>query len=190
MAVSEATNLSAAPRAGLRPRLGDEQLARLATDRDPRAFEAIFARYHQELYRYCRAIVGNADDAEDALQGTMAAALRALPGETREIALRPWLYRVAHNEAISIIRRRQPVVDRDEVWEGAAAGVEAEAESRQRLRELVADLGALPDRQRSALVMRELSGLSYEEIAAALGATGHAARQTVYEARVALGELE
>jgi RNA polymerase sigma factor (sigma-70 family) len=191
MAISDATQAAPpAARPTLRPRLGDNQLARLATDRDPRAFEAIYARYHQELYRYCRALVGNAADAEDALQGTMAAALRSLPGETRQIALRPWLYRVAHNEAISIVRRRQPVVDGDQMREGTAEGVEAEAESRQRLRQLVADLGALPDRQRSALVMRELSGLSYDEIGAALDASAHAARQTVYEARFALAELE
>src|SRR4051794_2601671 len=191
MAISEATpGLAVATRLGPSRLLGDEQLARGAAGGDPRAFELIFARYHQELYRYCRAILGNADDAEDATQATMAAALRSLPGESREISLRSWLYRVAHNEAISIVRRRQPLAGSAEVPEVAVDGVEAQAESRRRLRELVADLRALPERQRSALVMRELSGLSYEEIGAALGGSEGAARQTVYEARVALGELE
>src|SRR5436190_8695485 len=191
MAISEATpELAVATRLGPRRLLGDEQLARLAAGSDARAFETIFARYHQELYRYCRAILGNAADAEDALQATMAAALRSLPGETRPISLRPWLYRVAHNEAISIVRRREPLAEpADLAWE-TVEGVEAQADSRRRLRELVADLKTLPERQRSALVMRELSGLPYEEIGSALGASGAAARQTVYEARVALGELE
>ena len=91
----------------------DARLSRLAAGGDARAFEAIFERHHQELYRYCRAILADADDAQDALQSTMIAAMRALPGEQRTIALRPWLFRVAHNEAISIVRRRReaPVAD-------------------------------------------------------------------------------
>ena len=68
--------------------------------------------------------------------------------------------------------------------------MDAVFESRERLRTLVADLATLSERQRSALVMRELSGLSHEQIAAALGTSSGAARQVVYEARQALLELE
>ena len=74
---------------------------------DRRAFEAIFQRYHQDLYRFCLAMVGNPQDAQDALQNTMVKVLRALPGEQREIKLKPWLYRIARNEAIEILRRRR-----------------------------------------------------------------------------------
>ena len=115
---------------------------------------AIFRRYHQELYRYCRAILSNPDDAQDALQSTMAAALRALPGEQREISLRAWLYRVAHNEAISILRRRQQTLDPNQIEQLRTPAAEAEADSRERMRRLVIDLRTLPERQRSALVMR------------------------------------
>jgi RNA polymerase sigma factor (sigma-70 family) len=170
--------------------LGDARLARLAARKDRRAFEAIFERYHQELYRYCRAILHDPDEAQDALQSTMASALRALPGDDRQIALRPWLYRVAHNEAISILRQRAITVDPDRLPEPEAPGVHIEAETRERLRHLVADLDHLPERQRGALVMRELSGLSYAEIGAALTASEAASRQAVYEARVALRELK
>jgi RNA polymerase sigma factor (sigma-70 family) len=169
--------------------LGDRHLTRLAKRGDRKAFEAIFRRYHQELYRYCRAIVGDEEEAHDALQNTMAAALHSLPGSKREIALRPWLYRVAHNEAISILRRRQQTLDPIQIEQLRTPAAEAEADSRERLRRLVTDLGTLPERQRSALVMRELSGLGYDEIAQALGASEGTARQTVYEARVALQEL-
>ncbi len=169
--------------------LGEARLARLAAGGDRRAFATIFERYHQELYRYCRALVHDPDDAQDALQSTMASALRALPGDERQIALRPWLYRVAHNEAISILRRRTATIDPESLPEAQAPGVHAEAETRERLRDLVVDLDQLPDRQRGALVMRELSGLSYGEIGAALGVTEAAARQAVYEARTALKEL-
>jgi RNA polymerase sigma factor (sigma-70 family) len=158
-------------RHGLPSLHGDERLARLATRGDQSAFEAIFRRYHQELYRYCRAIVADADDAHDALQSTMAAALRALPGSRREIALRPWLYRVAHNEAISIVRRRSRAADPELMPAALGPGADLEAESRERLRRLVSDLATLPERQRGALVMRELSGLAYGEIAEARSPT-------------------
>jgi RNA polymerase sigma factor (sigma-70 family) len=175
---------------GVRPAiprlLGDERLARMAADGDERAFAAIYRRYGQELHRYCTAILGNAEDAADALQNTMASAVRALPGERREIALKPWLYRVAHNESISLLRQRRPGVELDPDRLTAPA---ADAATIERLRQLVADLGELPDRQRGALVMRELSGLSFKQVGAALGCSAQAARQLVYETRLALHEM-
>src|SRR5215211_2197926 len=189
MSIDAATH--PAQRVGLVPRrlLGDERLARLASAGDTAAFETIFERYHQELYRYCRAILSNHEEAQDALQSTMAAALRALPGERREIALRPWLYRVAHNEAITIARRRADAVLVHDSFDGMSAhGADLETAQRERLRELVADLRALPERQRGALVMRELNDLGYAEIGAAISTSEAAARQLVYEAREALRE--
>ena len=93
--------------AGFSSLLSDERLARRAVGGDERAFAAIFRRYHQPLYRYCLAIVGDPEDAQDALQNTMIKVLRALPGEEREIELKPWLYRIAHNESIDLLRRRR-----------------------------------------------------------------------------------
>ena len=177
----------AGPRPVPRRLLSERRLARLAAAGDAAAFEVIFKRYHQELYRYCRAILSDSGGAEDALQSTMVAALRALPGERREISLRPWLYRVAHNEAMSILRQRAPA-PADEERIGSAPSAAVDARERERLRELVADLEDLPDRQRGALVMRELSGLSYAQIATALSCSEAAARQTVYEAREAMRE--
>jgi RNA polymerase sigma factor (sigma-70 family) len=189
MATGEAAAraLRLSPRAPLRL-LGDERLAGLARRGDQRAFETIFRRYHQELYRFCRGILADPHEAQDALQSTMEAALRALPDEERRIALRPWLYRVAHNESISILRRRSAVVD-PALPEAPEPAADSQAEPRERLRQLVADLDSLPDRQRVALVMRELSGLGYPEIAQALAASEAAARQVVYEARLALRDV-
>ena len=156
---------------------------------DRRAFATVFRRHHRELYRYCRAILGNAEEAEDALQSTMVKALRALPGETREIALKPWLFRVAHNEAIGLLRARRPSVELDPEQVDRADGVDEQAETRERLRRLVGDLGELPDRQRGALVMRELNGIGFAEIGAAFGISEAAAKQTVYEARTSLHRM-
>jgi RNA polymerase sigma factor (sigma-70 family) len=167
-----------------------DPLALAASRREKRAFERIFKKFHQEIYRYCLSILRRPEDAEDALQATMAAALRALPGEKRDIALKPWLYRVAHNESISLLRQRRPTAELDETNDPIIESAHEQAASRDRLRTLVADLGSLPERQSSALVMRELNGLSYDEIGAALECSGAAARQSVYEARMALRTLE
>src|SRR5438045_175824 len=111
------------PRAAALRLASDAHLVRIAVRGEQRAFAAIFQRYHQELYRYCRAILGDTEEAGDALQNAMVKVMRALPGEKREIALRPWLYRIAHNEVVALHRQRHPraelsddVVDpRDEI---------------------------------------------------------------------------
>lgn len=169
--------------------LSDGQLARRAADGDERAFEAIFARYGQDLYRYCAALLGSAEDAQDAVQNTMLKVLRALPGEQRDLNLKPWLYRIAHNEAIDLIRARRATepVDVDSLVD--SAGPAQQAEARDRLQLLIADISALPDRQRGALVMRELGGLGYEQIGEALQTSPAVARQTLYEARLNLRQM-
>jgi RNA polymerase sigma factor (sigma-70 family) len=172
------------------PLLSDLRLARQASDGDRRAFEAIYKRYHQDIYRFCLSIVGRPEDAQDALQNTMLKALRALPGEQREIRLKPWLYRVAHNESIDLLRRRREGVELDDTSSSAGAEIAETVVLRERLGRLLADLGELPVRQRSALLMRELGGLDYEQIGAAFESSSAVARQTVYEARLGLRELE
>src|SRR5262249_55107389 len=183
MSVSETASQVASPSAWMPRRLlSDVRLARLAGRGDQRAFEAIFERYHQEIYRYCRAILSDPDEAQDALQSTMTSALRSLPGDERQIALRPWLYRVAHNESVSILRQRSDGLDAELLADLTSAGADSEAEGRERLRDLVADLDQLPERQRGALIMRELSGLSYAEIGTAISASPAAAPPPVHQA--------
>jgi RNA polymerase sigma factor (sigma-70 family) len=185
MTASRAASVRGDGLARIKPPFGQRHMLARAIAGDKRAFAKIFERHHQELYRYCLAIVRNPADAEDALQSTMSKALTALPGEGRQISLRPWLFRVAHNESISIVRRRRPE-SADGLEELSEESAEITSERREHLRTLVADLQALPERQRSALVMRELSDLGYEEIATALDCSEGSARQTVYEARQAL----
>jgi RNA polymerase sigma factor (sigma-70 family) len=168
----------------------DARLAQRAAERDERAFAAIFRRYHQEIYRFCLSILGNAEDARDAMQNTMVKALQALPGEKREIQLRPWLYRVAHNESIDLVRKRRETTAVDPELTVVTESLAETAAQRERLRQLLLDLGDLPDRQRAALVMRELGGLGFEQIGEAFETSPAVARQTVYEARLNLRSLE
>ena len=131
-------------------------------------------------------------DALDAVQSTFTSALVALRAGRRDAPLRPWLFRIAHNEAISLIRRRRVDGHGQELSESLLPSVPSaadEAGARARLALLVVDLTHLPDRQRGALVMRELCGLSHEEIAVALGTSTTAAKQAIFEARTALSEF-
>jgi len=180
----------AAAAAGYSRWLSDERLTRRACGGDERAFAAIFRRYHQPLYRFCLAIVGNPEDAQDALQNTMVKVMRALPGEERRIELKPWLYRIAHNEAIDLLRRRRETRQLDGEQAAPGYGLAEDAATRERLRRLLADLRELPERQRETLVMRELAGLEVAEIGAALGTSDAVARQTLYEARQSLRQME
>jgi RNA polymerase sigma factor (sigma-70 family) len=152
--------------------------------------EAFYERYHQQLYRYCFSIVGNAEDAQDALQNAMVKAVRALPAEQREIQLKPWLYRIAHNESVELLRKRRDQVELGPELASPAGGPAESAGQRERLQRLLDDLDQLPERQRGALVMRELGGLGFEQIGEAFGTSAAVSRQTVYEARLSLRQLE
>ncbi|HVF77388.1 MAG TPA: sigma-70 family RNA polymerase sigma factor [Solirubrobacteraceae bacterium] len=171
-------------------RMGDESLAGHAAAGNKDAFAALYERYHGPLLGYCRSILLNAEDAGDAAQNALENALRALPRREPGRPLRPWLYKIAHNESINIIRRRQPIADSNLLDSDSSLltvpGPEADVEQRSRLTQLVDDLRVLPERQRGALVMRELSGLSYNEIGLALGVSNEAARRAVFDARNAL----
>jgi RNA polymerase sigma factor (sigma-70 family) len=170
--------------------LSDDRLTRRAARGDEYAFAAIFDRYHQSLYRYCLAITGDPQDGQDALQNTMVKVLRALPGEERKLELKPWLYRIAHNESIELLRRRRETRPLDMELASPGPGLAEDAMTRDRLRRLISDLDQLPERQRGALVMRELGGLDFAEIGAALGTSPAVARQTLYEARLGLRKMD
>jgi len=178
---------------GLRPApfglLGDERLARLAAAGHARAFAVVYERHHQALYRYCRSILRDELDAQDALQSTFAAAFAALGRGRRDAPIRPWLFRIAHNESVSALRRRRPTTDLSAASDWCTTTVEDQAAERAEFDMLVRDLRELGERQRSALIMRELSGLSHEEIAIALDTSVGAAKQTIYEARRSLFEF-
>lgn len=157
---------------------------------DESALVSVYERYQQQLYRFCFSIVGNAEDAQDALQSAMVKALRALRGEQRQIELKPWLYRIAHNESIDLLRRRRNEAQIDPELSVSTSDPQETAATRDRLRRLLTDLASLPERQRETLIMRELAGLSFVEIGEALETSPDVARQTLYEARLNLRQLE
>ena len=152
----------------------------LRADRD--AFAALYERHHRALYRYCRSIVGHEHDAQDAVQSTMTQAFAALRYDTREFDRRPWLFRIARNESISILRRRRATLALDPALARTDA-VDERVEADERLRVLRQDLADLAERQRSALLLRELCGLGIAEIADEFGISPGAVKQAIFEAR-------
>jgi RNA polymerase sigma factor (sigma-70 family) len=162
----------------------DRRLVTLVREGYENAFEEIVRRYDKALTRYAAAIVGGR--AEDVIQDAFAKALLALRRDGAEIELRPWLFRIVRNTALNDLRDSPPTAA--ELADVIATGSSpAEVlERREELTDLMRRLQSLPEAQRAAIVMRELEGLSHDEIAAALGMSGGGARQAIYRARQAL----
>jgi RNA polymerase sigma factor (sigma-70 family) len=168
----------------------DEQLVALFRSGNEAAFSVIHDRYRQRLFAYARQMLdGSRQDAEDALQDVFLRAYSSLRANDRPLSLRAWLYRVAHNRCIDHLRKPvPPAIDLLDTSRKPLHDPIAEAERRDDLRQLVADVRRLPDQQRSALLMREIDGLSYAELGAALGVSLPAVKSLLVRARISLVE--
>jgi len=173
-------------RFALRPP-SDEALVASLRAGDDDAMTEIDRRYRDRLLAYVRRMSAGAD-AEDVVQDVLARAYTALRADDRPMALRAWLYRVAHNRCLDVLRGAPArVVLTEDIDLGAASATLPElVAGRERLRQVVADIQDLPDQQRSALIIRELEGLSYEELAEALDTTVPAIKSLLVRARMNL----
>jgi RNA polymerase sigma factor (sigma-70 family) len=165
----------------------DGRLVTLVRQGYESAFEEIVRRYGSALRSYAAAIVSS-QRADDVTQDAFTKAYLALRDSDKEIKLRPWLYRIVRNTALSDIRDRPPQMAALTEAYAAGDGPEEMTERREEIKGLLAGLQSLPEPQRAAIVMRELEGLSHEQIAASLGLSGGAVRQSIYRARRALRE--
>src|SRR3954453_15224925 len=191
-AVHAPAALSRLPLGGSLLRLrSDEQLLALFRAGHDEAFRVLHDRYRQRLFAYVRQMLSSCSrqDAEDVLQDVFVRAYGALRIDNREMNVRAWLYRVAHNRCIDHLRR--PVPPAAEIFEVSRKPLHdpvEEAQRRDDLRRLVADVGQLPEQQRSALLMREIDGMTYADLAAALDVTVPAVKSLLVRARVGLVE--
>ena len=193
----EASALTHASRRGLLARRspllklqGDAKLIAMARAGNPGAFETIVDRYQGRLLGFCRQMLGSTEDAEDVLQEVFVNAYRAMLADEREINLRPWLYRIARNRCLNHLRK--PTADAQESMDMVPA-VEASStaervHNREEFRQLLSDVKKLPETQRSALLLREMDALSYEEIAAAMDTTVPSVKSLLVRARISLAE--
>jgi RNA polymerase sigma factor (sigma-70 family) len=163
----------------------DEDLVSRLRAHDDGAFAVLVTRYERQLLAFCRRILGSREDAEDVLQDTFAAAYKAILADERVIECRPWLYQIARNRCLNAIRGRRPTqplrvggLERE-----APLGTAEQVARKLELRLLVGDILALPDQQREALVLQELEGWSYEQIAHHLGASVASVRSLLLRAR-------
>jgi RNA polymerase sigma factor (sigma-70 family) len=169
----------------------DEQLVSLFRAGNEEAFRMIHDRYRQRLHAYARQMLAaSAADAEDVVQEIFVRVYGSLRSSDRELALRAWLYRIAHNRCIDEIRRPQPIATEaiEELTATAAPDPMARIEQRDALRRLIADVRRLPEQQRSALLMRELGGMPYADVAEALTVSVPAVKSLLVRARVGLAQ--
>ena len=160
----------------------DEWLVACVRRGDTAAFEALYDRHVRELLGFCVYMLGSRHDAEDAVQATFASAYRALRADSRPVTLRPWLFTIARNDCLSILRRRRPVVELNgEVAPGPDPVTELEV--REEVRKVFEGLRELPENQRAALVLAEVHGLSQQEIGRVLGVRSDQVKAYVYQAR-------
>ena len=163
----------------------DERLVEQVRRGNEAAFEILFERYAPALLAFSRHMLRSREEAEDAVQLTFAAAHRALLREPeRALVLKPWLFTIARNRCISMLRarREQPRAVVDLPSDGPAHRVEQRAE----LRQLLADVRELPEQQRSALLLAEVSDLSHAQVADVLGCEVAQVKALVFQARTGL----
>ncbi len=194
MEVSALTHSSAMP--GLRGpsallRLqSDERLIALTRKGQPAAFETLCTRYQSRLLSFCRHMLASREDAEDVLQEVFAAAFNAVLADDREINVRPWLYRIARNRSLNHLRRTAAIgVDSMDVHyaeHGISTG--DKVLRRESFRELIGDVHELPETQRTALLLREIDALSYDQIAQAMETTVPSVKSLLVRARISLAE--
>ena len=189
------------PIAEIRPRLegtarrglagrSDESLVAVAKEGDERAFEILYERHSPAILRYCRSLLRSTQEAEDVKQEVFVLAISALRRGAEPDAFRPWLYRVAHNACMSHLRIRRPVLVADNgVLVGPAGAAEPVDGHREELRQLLDDIGKLPDVQRGALLLREMDGFSYEQVGEVLGLPLSTVRASIFRARRTLQGL-
>jgi RNA polymerase sigma factor (sigma-70 family) len=162
----------------------------MARSGNPGAFETIVDRYQGRLLGFCRQMLGSTEDAEDVLQEVFVNAYRAMLADDREINLRPWLYRIARNRCLNHLRK--PTADAQESMDAVpmveAASTAEKVHNREEFRQLLADVSKLPETQRSALMLREMDAMSYEEIAQAMETSVPSVKSLLVRARISLAE--
>jgi RNA polymerase sigma-70 factor, ECF subfamily len=165
---------------------------------DPRAFEELARALERPLYRHALRIVGRDVDAEDVVQDAMLSAWRSL-SSFQGTSFRAWVFRIVTNRALDRLRARRrrpelpldPPVDRDDelAWaEPAAAGPDLSdlAADREALSIVEDALAGLPAEQRAALLLRDVEGFAYEEIASITSAEIGTVKSRIHRGRLAV----
>ncbi|MBA2630363.1 MAG: sigma-70 family RNA polymerase sigma factor [Thermoleophilaceae bacterium] len=165
----------------------DDRLAEWVKRGNETALEVVYQRHGRAILAFCRHMLGSREEAEEVVQHVFTAAWSDLQRNERPVHLKPWLYTVARNRCLSLLRARRPVATPldDSV---ATEGLADEVQRRSDLRELLADVRDLPEEQRAALVLTELDGVPHAQIAQILGRKEADVKALVFRARSNLAE--
>lgn len=168
----------------------DEALIALTRRGSKPAFEALAARHRPRLLAFCQRFVYSGEDAEDLVQEVLTAAFVAILANDRPINAKPWLYRIARNRSLDHLRRVNAVgaAPLDRLHAERTASPARVAILREELGALTKHIQDLPEAQRSALLLRELGGLSYEQIGEVMDRTIPSVKSLLVRARVSLAE--
>ncbi len=170
----------------------DSGFVALARQGDHRAFAELVRRHQDRVFRFLLRMIGSRDEATELTQDTFMKAYQALPGWRPEAQFSTWLFQIARNAALDVLRRRGlaefvPIEDALVVADHAPTPEERLGIS-QRLRLLEHALAQLPADHREVLLLREIEDLSYAEIAVALGVAEGTVKSRIARARAALIE--
>lgn len=168
----------------------DERLIALLRRGNESAFEVLVTRYQSRLQNFCRQLLASPQDAEDVVQEVFVAAFNALLRDNRKVIFKPWLYRIARNRSLNHLRRVQPIAT-DTLDTHLSENGQTTAEvvhKRDDLRLLLGDVRELPETQRTALVLRQMESLSYDQIAQVMDTTVSAVKSLLVRARMTLAE--
>ncbi len=167
----------------------DELLDRFRAG-DGRAFDEIVSRYERRVFAIAVRICRHHEDARDVTQDVFVTALRTLGGFRGDAQLSTWLHRVTVNASLDLVRRRSrregPAVEEMTDQPADEPGPEAEAIGSVRAREVHRALGSLAPDQRAVIVLHDLQGLDYTEVAAALEVPLGTVKSRLHRARLAL----
>lgn len=166
----------------------DVTLVEAAQAGDAAAFEALVTRHQTAVYRVALRMLGNDADAQDAAQDAFVDAWRGLDRFRHGSRFSTWLYRIVTNCCLDLLARRRPTEEIDERVIDLGSDPAELAEQHDRLVRTAGAVLRLPPEQRAPLVLRELEGLSYEDIAEALSVTVPAVKGRLHRARLALIE--
>jgi RNA polymerase sigma factor (sigma-70 family) len=166
---------------------GDERLVAQVRRGNDNAFEVLYDRHHTAVLSYCRHMLGSRDEAEDALQQAFVSAHGDIVSSDKPIRFKAWIYAIARNRCLSILRARREVPS-DDLERVSTAGLGEEVQQRADLKELLADMQELPEDQRTALILSELGDLSHAEVAEIVECEVAKVKSLVFQARSGLIE--
>jgi RNA polymerase sigma-70 factor (ECF subfamily) len=172
------------------PAADERYLIRAARRGDLEAFGELMRRHETAMYRVALRMLGSPPDAEDATQEAMVRAWRTLRRFRGDAALTTWLYRITTNCCLTLIERRRPTAELDDDRAPAArhADPAARLEQREVMTQLTHAIGQLSPEQRAVVVLRELEGLSYEEVSDVLGISLASVKGRLHRARLRLAD--